>query len=191
MAAAYQRGASFLMKNGNTNSGWLKILALSFSITLLIGMGFRYTLTTDFALEYIENNIEKILTDELSKEVEIENVSGDAWKHLILEQIKFTKSDYELSIDKISLTYSFFDFIMGTPEIDSIFIDGVDVELTIDKLNDEFFHHSIPNIQGTDYDVHLRNIEVTNSTFRVNSSSYLPDSSISIKDVSFQGSLKN
>lgn len=191
MAVAYQRGASFLMKNGNTNSGCLKILALSFSIILLIGMGFRYTLTTDFALEYIENNIEKKLTDELSKEVEIENVSGDAWKHLILEQIKFTKSDYELSIDKISLTYSFFDFILGTPEIDSIFIDGVDVELTMDKLNDEFFQHSIPNIQGTDYDVHLRNIEVTNSTFRVNSSSYLPDSSISIKDVAFQGSLKN
>ena len=48
-----------LMENGNTNSGWLKILAISFSIILLIGMGFRYTLTTDFALEYIENNIEK------------------------------------------------------------------------------------------------------------------------------------
>lgn len=179
------------MKNGNTHSSWLKNLAIGFTISLLIAVGFRYTLTTDYALEYIENKIKKIVADELNRKIEIESISGDAWKRLILEQVKFSKSENKLAIDKISLTYSFFDFIMGTPEIDSIFIDGVDIELTMDELNDEFIQHSLPNIRATDFDIHLRNIQVINSTFRVNSSSYLPDSSISIKDLVFQGSLKS
>ena len=56
-------------------------------------VGFRYTLTTDYALEYIENKIKKIVADELNRKIEIESISGDAWKRLILEQVKFSKSE--------------------------------------------------------------------------------------------------
>lgn len=84
--------------------GWV-ILVLLFLIAAL-----RFSLTTDPVRNWVKNYSVDAINNQLNADLSIENISGDLWRGITLENIELTAGDTIARIDSVHASYSVWSY---------------------------------------------------------------------------------
>lgn len=171
-------------------SRWISILAWGVIAILIVLIGARFFLQTNLAHAFIENRIERIIAEEMEAVVQIGSVSGDTWELLIIENLSIARDEDYVIIDRIEARYIALDLIFGDPMLAGITIDGVESTIDIGNYTPQKIEESGDDEQKAESSFSINRIEVVNANFELNSEEFLPDSTVTLNQFEFLGSVR-
>ena len=167
---------------------WLTILACFIGVSLLGFIGFRYSLSTDYALSVVKSKIEKELKENFSADlVEIKSIYGDAWNSLMFEDIVIEVDGISLSIKNLATDYRLKDVIFGNLIVQSLVIEGMQGTIDFGRIPNQRVSAHTPESEKEVISISMNHIRIADGNFEIKSTSYFPDSLISINDLVFKG----
>lgn len=173
---------------------WFTVSAVLLSLLLLI-VGIRFTLKTDWLLNQIRIIAENKISNSINGEVTIGSIRGDLLKGITIYdfQLHDEYMNTIAGIDSLSANYALFSLISKPVELDQLYIHGLYVTLEEDENNDWNIVQIIPEMEDPEEEVEsffwqMNDIRLSQSTIDIKSFS-LPDTSLRLSDLGFQSSI--
>lgn len=190
---------------------WLKIvLSVLFALMILL-VGVRWALTTDWVRNYVKNTVISVASSTLNGELHIDNIRGDLFKHIVVQGIKIAdqSGDAVLKADSIIADYNLWSLLGGGLKINEISVYAP--ELNVEQYADSTWNilkllpvpdpDIAPSEKESNFPVSINLIRLQGGSIGFQSATFTDsDLSISNLDVSasfdllkdgFRGSLKN
>jgi len=179
-------------KSSNIIKKALKIfLGITFSL-LVIMIGARFALKTDFVHSFAKSKIESIVGESLTKGFKISELSGDLWKEIQLTGVQIGDKDTLVYIDTLYANYDVLSYFTGVLNIDRVQISKSKINIVESKQRvDSVTSFTIQEIvkpdttnSESDFKFEIDQIVVRNTNIFMYSPTLLPDSSLQIKELS-------
>jgi len=169
---------------------WISILAWTVTTILILLISFRYLLSTGVAHTFLQNRIESSMEIALQAEVEIKAVGGDTWEFLTIEGLSINSGEFQIVIGKLEFRYVLANLIFGGTEIEYLRIEDVLANVSLDEIINLKNSNNFEEQNQSQKELRLGKVSLNSADFTIRSGKYLPDSSLSISNLVFDGSLK-
>lgn len=169
---------------------WITFFGWIVAIGLILIVGFRFFISTELALRVIEEKIESEIEEVLGADLILTSISGDVWDNLLIEGIEIQKDAHSVSIARLSMKYVLVDLVFGDPVINSLIIDGIDVSIDFETINEIVWTNNTGEDKTEEDVFYVNQIQIIDGDFDIKSNQYLPDSLISLDNLAFQGDLR-
>ena len=178
-------------------NAWLRRIAWVLLAFLVLLMGLRFSLKTNFVQTFAKNQIESLVNSSINGTLEISSIEGDLWNNFSINNITVNDPDTLLSISSVRVQHSLLKLFSLNYESSLIRIDSLKVYLNEDSSGN-FNAQDLITQDTTDTDpaagspltIDLQDIQLLNSGIYINSTTYLPEQTLTINDLSAQGSLQ-
>lgn len=162
-------------------TGW-SLLAL-----VLLFMVVRFSLKTAFVHSFAKDQVVSIANQNLNGSLSIDRIKGDLWNDFSIHGLQITQSDTTLSLDSTRIKYNIWALLSSRFSASEISLSGLNVYI-LETENGTFNVQDLVKTQSDDttssFGIDIQELLIDNSSIRVNSPSYLPDSTLSIEQLS-------
>ncbi|MEX0720176.1 MAG: translocation/assembly module TamB domain-containing protein [Balneolaceae bacterium] len=163
--------------------GWL-LLAI---IVLVVSL--RLSLKTQVVHNFVKDKAISIANENLNGTLKIDRMQGDLWREITAANISLVQNDTLLTADTLNAKYDILSLLSGTFSIHELTIAGLDAN--VEEEGDQQFN--VQNIvkedttettsEGSAFGFEVESLLLRNSSLTVFSPSYLPDSSLGLKNI--------
>ena len=172
----------------------LRIIGFTLLALLALVGVLRLAIYTGVFNNFIKGKIVYIASENINGDLRIHTLEGDLWDQFTATNIHIVQEDTLVSIDTLFADYRILSLLNPPFQIQQISISGLSVR--IEEEYDSTFNFQ--NIVKTDtasadksessFAVNVEQFNLRNSSIHVNSPSYLPDSTLTIKEFSADAS---
>lgn len=178
----------------NSTFTWKKgalLFLAGFVCLLLIG---RFLLTTSFVHEVVKNKIEAAGNESLNGTLQIEKLEGDLWNEILITGIQVIQTDTLLKVDSLSAEYSAWSFLTGKNKISQVSTTGFFATISQRPDSTYNFEQLIKPDESEPSEpiqFEIDQISIRKSGAAIYSPGVLPDSVLSIDDITADASFIN
>ena len=170
----------------------LRVIGWTLLALMVLLAGARLSLKTTPVHNFTKNKVTSIANEQLNGSLSIGNIEGDLWNDFTVTSIVVQQADTLAAIDTLGIKYNIWALLNSTFYAQEIKLSGLkasiieeaDTTFNVQKLIKE--QESAPTEDtstGSAFGVNLESIIIENSSVLVRSGSYLPDSSLTIKEL--------
>ncbi|MDZ7717059.1 MAG: translocation/assembly module TamB domain-containing protein [Balneolaceae bacterium] len=171
---------------------WPWILA---GTLLVLIIGFRLSLKTNWMHQLAKTQIESVANEQLNATLHIEDLKGDLWKEIILTNITLEKNDETVaSVDTIVAGYNVWSYFSTAFEVSQVYISrpSMNVEQQDSVWNVTTWlkqsESSAPS-NGEAFPVSIKKLNISRGEIDASIESLPGDSAFTISDLSLNGSI--
>ncbi|MEQ8525209.1 translocation/assembly module TamB domain-containing protein [Gracilimonas sp.] len=170
----------------------LKVLGWTLLTLFILIAGIRLSLKTSAVHNFAKNKIISLANKQLNGTLSIGNIDGDLWNDFTITSIVVQQTDTVASIDSLGIKYDIWALLARSFNAQQIKVSGLnasiieeaDTTFNVQKLVKETEPAQTEKTSaGTGFTVNLENILIEKSSVFIRSGSYLPDSSLTIKEL--------
>ncbi len=167
----------------------LKVTGWTLLSLLILASFLRLSLKTSTIHNFAKNKITSLANDQLNGTLSIGDIDGDLWNDFVVTSITLQQTDTLASIDTLGVQYNIWSLLNSSFHAEQIRINGLRASI-IEEADTTF---NVQNLiketeptqtsSGPAFGLYLDNIQVENSLVFIQSSSYLPDSTLTINNL--------
>lgn len=167
----------------------LKVFGWTLLVLLMLGSALRLSLKTSAVHNYAKNRLTTLANKQLNGTLSIGDIGGDLWNDFTVTSIILQQTDTLASLDTLGIRYNIWALLNNSFQAQQIRINGLNASI-IEEADTSF---NIQNLvkenepaqpsSGSAFGLYLENILIENSSVFVRSSSYLPDSALTIENL--------
>lgn len=165
----------------------LKYTGWSLLSLILLFSAARFSLKTSWVHSFAKKQIVTIANQNLNGSLSIDHITGDLWKDFTIYGLHITQTDTIVSLDSTRIEYNIWALLNSQFSASEISLSGLRVKLS-ETENGAFNVQDIiktePDDSASSFGIDIQNLLIDESSIQVNSSSYLPDSTLSIDQLS-------
>lgn len=176
----------------------LKVFLIGLAIFIGVQLLARYMLNTTLVHNFVKTKVESIANDQLNATLKIGDLKGDLWKEILLTDISISSEEPILSVDTLYASYNIWSFIQDIYVINSIKVAGIKADIS--EGQDTVFNvQKIVKIDSSAIEAEekskpiqlvLNSISLSDVNATIFSPSYLPDSVLTINELSANASFQ-
>ena len=168
----------------------LKVLGWTvFGMALLV-LALRLSLKTTPVHNYAKNLATDLANQQLNGTLTIGNIDGDLWNDFSIYNIAITQSDTLASLDSARIQYNIWDLINSTFSATEISVSGLKANI-IETKDSTFNAQQLvkeptgqpADTSGSSFAIDIQKLDLVNGSIFVRSHSYLPDSTLRVKEL--------
>jgi autotransporter translocation and assembly factor TamB len=169
---------------------WKSLVGVGIVILLLIGL--RISLKSDWLLEIVRSQAEQIGSETLYGDVTIENISGDLLNNLVVQGVTVTDSlgSQAVYLDTLSVRYSVWSYFSSSFKVNDISLSGA--EISVEQWSNERWNLAAmlpPDTTESEvFPLDIDRLNVTGSRVNVRSG-LLPDSTLEVTQIEIESEL--
>ncbi len=114
-----------MAENQQHNFPWVKVIAITLVIVIGAFIAGIWLINSEWLYNKIEEKIEETASEALEADVEIRDLYGDIFSHLIIEGLSWKKAENDLEIGEIRIDYTIKEVLFGDVNIRGIYVDSV------------------------------------------------------------------
>ncbi|MBD3616981.1 MAG: translocation/assembly module TamB domain-containing protein [Gracilimonas sp.] len=169
----------------------LKYIGWSLFSLILLFTTLRYSLKTSWGHSFAKNQVVSLANKNLTGSLSIDQIKGDLWNDFSIYGLHITQTDTTVSLDSTRIKYNIWELLNSRFSASEISLSGLRVTLS-ETENGQFNVQDLlktktdvePEESTPAFGIDIQDLLVDNSSIRVNSPSYLPDSTLSIQQLS-------
>lgn len=166
-----------------------------FTLTLLL-VAARYSLKTAWVHSFAKNKVVSIANQNLNGSLYIDRISGDLWNDFKIYGLEVIQTDTAVSLDSTQIKYNIWALLNSQFSASEISASGLRIKLS-ETENGTFNVQKILRSEASDepeeststFGIDIQDLLINESSIHVNSPSYLPDSTLSIEQLSALGGI--
>ncbi len=166
-------------------SGWT-ILSLGILVTAL-----RLSLKMSWMHSYVKNKVVSVANDNLNGTLKIDRIEGDLWNDFSILGITLTQTDTLVYLQKTHIKYNIWNLLNRNFTASEINLSGLNASIVetsdstfnIQQLFRQDSAETPTDSTSTGFSIDVQNFDIENSSFVFSSPSYLPDTSLSIRNL--------
>lgn len=179
----------------HSNHKALKVVLITLILFVGIQLIARFMLTTEVVHNFVKIKIEQLANEQLNGTLQIGAVKGDLWQEILLTDISVKDETELFSADTLYAKYEIWSFLKDMYQINSI--KAVGIQTLISEENDTTFNiQHLVKVDKTNsaeeptdqIKFNIQDIVLNNINAKIFSPSYLPDSVLSLNNLSASAS---
>ncbi|MBO6584636.1 MAG: translocation/assembly module TamB domain-containing protein [Gracilimonas sp.] len=167
----------------------LKVTGWTLLALFILGAALRLSLKTSPVHNLAKNKITSLANQQLNGTLSIGDIDGDLWNDFIVTSITLQQTDTLASIDTLGIRYNIWSLLNSSFQAQQIRVNGLNASI-IEEADTTFNVQNLvkeaeptqPSSESA-FGLYLEKILVENSSVFVRSSSYLPDSALTIENL--------
>jgi autotransporter translocation and assembly factor TamB len=170
----------------------LKVLGWTVFTLVLLATAIRLSLKTTPVHNYARNLVTDLANKQINGTLSIGNISGDLWNDFSVSNIAVTQSDTLVSLDSARVQYNIWSLTNSTFSASQITISGLNANV-IETADSSFNIQQLvkkntepaasADTSSSAFAIDIQQLELKNSNIFVRSHSYLPDSTLRVKEL--------
>jgi len=161
-----------------------------FSLVILV-TALRFSLKTSAVHNFAKNKVTELANQQLNGTLSIGDINGDLWNDFSIINLTITQSDTLATLDTARIQYNIWSLLDYTFSASQVSISGLNanvIETADSTFNVQQLVKPTPEAQiedssSTPFVVDIQTINLNNSNILIQSHSYLPDSTLRVKDL--------
>ena len=131
---------------------WIIRLAIALVVIVCLYFGLRFTLKSDWAMNYAIGYTEQTISDLTGAQFTIGNLSGDLFDGVIATDLHMSNGDTLVTIDTIRIEYRLYGLLSRTIHLKKVHVSGISAQVNRDTSGVWSFSDYLPETDSTKID---------------------------------------
>ena len=164
------------------------------AVLIVIVVGFRLSLKTNWVHQLVKNQIESAANEQLNPKLEVGNLSGDLWNEIIIADLRLLDEDKTVgSIDTVRASYNVWSYFSSAFEVSSIVVSRpfsrVVQQDSVWNVSSWIKQSEATDADGEAFPVSIRTLKLRDGKIDARANILQEDSTFTIENVLVDGSI--